>query len=241
MDVSTTNLVLLAVAPGLAIALGFYFVDRYDREPIGLLLKLFFLGVFVTLPTIFLEKLLTRFLPYFDLITDDNAFLIHILKVAWVAFIVAAFSEEFFKRLVVFAVAYRHSAFNEKFDGIIYSVFVALGFATLENILYVVGYRSYEVGISRAVISVPGHMLFAVIMGYYISLAKYATTNKCRRHYFRQSLLMPIIFHGLFDFILMINITWLIPFFIVFLVLLWTVGIKKINEYYKESKERFGK
>ena len=123
------RLFVIAVTPGIALAMGLYLTDRYDREPVRLLLKLF-LGMLSAVPTIFVERFLSNinFLP-------------GILSIAWTTYIVAGFTEEYFKRLVVMRVAYYHSAFDEKLDGIIYCAYSALGFATVENIMYGVGLR----------------------------------------------------------------------------------------------------
>jgi len=221
------RLVIIAVIPGIALALGLYLTDRYDREPVRLLVKLFLFGILSAIPTIFAERFLSRldFLP-------------GLLSVAWTSFIVAGFTEEFFKRAVVMVVAYRHNAFNEKLDGIIYCAFASLGFATIENIMYVVtGYDADPyIGLYRGLLSVPAHMLFAVTMGYYLSLARFSPDNQCQARYLSLSLFMPILYHGIFDFILMARIPILLILFIPFVVFMWIASLKKLNRFYKESK-----
>jgi len=132
------RLVIIAVIPGIALSIGLYLTDRYDREPVKLLIKLFLFGMLSAIPTIIVE----RFLSNFNLFAG-------FLSIVWTAFIVAGLTEEFFKRLVVMKFAYHHGAFNEKLDGIIYCTYSALGFATIENIMYVVsGYRTYAVDVN---------------------------------------------------------------------------------------------
>ncbi|HBH11693.1 MAG TPA: PrsW family intramembrane metalloprotease, partial [Clostridiales bacterium] len=158
------NLFVTAVTPGIALAIIIYLIDRYDREPVGVLLKTFIGGAIIVIPTVFLESILSG-LNFFG----------GFLSVAFTSFIVAGFSEEFFKRMVVMRVAFNHVAFDEKLDGIIYCVIASLGFATIENIMYVV-FRFPDVetvGLYRAFLSVPAHMLFGITMGYYLSLAKF--------------------------------------------------------------------
>lgn len=221
------DLFALAITPGIALALGIYLTDRYDREPIHLLLKMFIFGMVSVVPIMLIEKVLTR-LNFFS----------GLLSIAYVAFIVAGFSEEFVKRLIVINFAYNHKAFNEKLDGIVYAVFVSLGFATVENVLYVVFRFSHisEVGIQRAIFSVPAHMLFAITMGYYLSLAKYSTDHKKSKYYLNLSLLIPIILHGIYDYILMAKNEMLMILFIPFVIFLWSYNLRKLNAYYKESK-----
>lgn len=219
---------MIAVAPGIALALGIYLTDRYDREPIGLLVKVFLLGSLAVIPIAFIESILLRF----------NIFS-GVLGAAYISFVVAGFTEEFFKRSVVLRSAYNHSAFDEKLDGIVYSVFSALGFATVENIMYVVFRFSANayIGLYRGILSVPAHMLFGVTMGYYLSLAKFATDEEIRRRNLKRALLIPMLLHGIFDFILMSKIPMLMVLFIPFVIYLWAVNLKKLNSYVRESKD----
>ncbi len=221
------RLVIVAVIPGIALSLGMYLTDRYDREPVTLLLKLFLFGMLAAIPTIIVERMLS----------NVNIFP-GILSIIWTAFIVAGFTEEFFKRLVVMRLAYYHDAFNEKLDGIIYCTFSALGFATIENIMYVVtGYDADPyIGLYRGLLSVPAHMLFAVTMGYYLSLAKFSPEHRTHSYYSTRSLVIPILLHGTFNFILMSGIPLLMLLFIPFVIFLWVTNLKKLNLFYKESK-----
>ncbi len=225
-----TRLLMIAIAPGLALALGIYLTDRYDREPIPLLIKVFVFGALSVIPTAIVERILMSF----------NIFS-GILGAAFTAFIVAGFTEEFFKRKAVIYTAFHHRAFDEKLDGIIYAVFAALGFATIENIVYVVFRFAANpyVGLYRGILSVPAHMLFGITMGYYLSLSKFVTVEKLKRSYFSKSLFIPIFLHGIFDFILMAKIPKLMFLFIPFIIYLWTVNLKRLNEYAKESQDSY--
>ncbi|ERJ13604.1 PrsW family intramembrane metalloprotease [Haloplasma contractile] len=226
IDRFSLDLVAVAVIPVITILLIFYYIDRHEKEPIGLLLKLFLFGMLISGPILFLEIML----DYFNRFTG-------VVSYFYTAFIVAGFSEEFFKRSVVIKLAFNNKHFNERFDGIIYSVFVSLGFALVENVLYVIfGYQSYQVGISRAFLSVPSHMLFAVTMGYYLSLSKYSTNERKKMNYYRQSLIAPILLHGAFNFIIAIQAFVFMPIFLIFLVYLWYINILRINKL-KHVKE----
>jgi len=221
------RLFVIAVIPGIALAMGLYLTDRYDREPVWLLLKLFLFGMLSAVPTIIVERFLSNinFLP-------------GLLSIAWTTYIVAGFTEEFFKRLVIMRVAYNNIAFDEKLDGIIYCAYSALGFATVENIMYVVsGYDADPyIGWYRGLLSVPAHMLFAITMGYYLSLAKFSPDKETGARYFTMSLVMPVLFHGTFNFILLSQIHMLMILFIPFVIYMWYVNLKKLNRYYQESK-----
>jgi len=225
------NLFMTAITPGIAFGLLFYFFDRHDREPIRILLKVFIMGIFSVIPTIFIENILSNF----------NVFP-GILGIGYTAFIVAGLTEEFMKRQVVLKTVYFNPVFDEKLDGIVYCVMSALGFATIENILYIV-FRFSDVesiGFYRAIISVPAHMLFAVTMGYYLSLSKFALTPEESQFYLKKSLAVPAVLHGIFDFILMSQIAILMVLFVPFIIYLWINNFKKLNMYYADSKRKNG-
>ncbi|TCO74841.1 PrsW family intramembrane metalloprotease [Marinisporobacter balticus] len=226
----STRLFVIAISPGLALALGIYLTDRYDREPVDLLIKVFLLGALAVIPTAFVERMLVSFNIFGG-----------VLAAAYTAFIVAGFTEEFFKRAVVLKTAYRHSAFDEKLDGIVYAVFSALGFATVENVMYVVFRFAANpyIGLYRGILSVPAHMLFGVTMGYYLSLSKFADDEKMRRSYLKRALIVPVMLHGIFDFILMAKIPTLMIFFIPFVIYLWIINLRRLNEYTKESRRTY--
>jgi len=161
-----------------------------------------------------------------------------ILGAGYTAFIVAGLVEEYMKRQVVIKQVYYNPVFNEKLDGIVYCVMSALGFATIENIMYVV-FRFPDVesiGLYRALLSVPAHMLFAITMGYYLSLSKFASTPEESNYFYKKSLTVPVILHGIFDFILMSGIELLMLLFIPFVIYLWVTNLKKLNMYYNDSK-----
>lgn len=223
-------LILLAVAPGAALVVFILINDRYDREPARLLLKVFLMGMLVTLPTIVVELAG----GYFNIFSG-------IAGKAFEAFIVVGFSEEYFKRRVVLRYAYYHPAFNEKLDGIVYCSLAALGFATLENIFYVVSYYASQpnIWITRALLSVPVHMLLGIIMGYYLSLAKYCPDPRKCPGFMAKSLFIPALLHGAFDFALMSDYPLLSLLFIPIAAYLWISGMIKLRRYYVDSRRHF--
>lgn len=222
------NLFITAITPGIALAIIIYLIDKHDREPVKLLIKTFIGGAIIVIPTILVESILSGFNIFSGL-----------LSAAFTGFIVAGFTEEFFKRFVVMRIAYNNPAYNERLDGIVYCVIAALGFATVENVMYVV-FRFADVesvAIYRAILSVPAHMLFAITMGYYLSMAKFSIDPVQKKIYYSKSLTIPMILHGIFDFILMSENQILMIVFFPFVIYLWRVNLKKLNQYYKESKE----
>lgn len=221
-------LIIAAIAPAILLLFIIYTIDHHNREPLRLLLRLYLLGMIVTLPILFVELTLQQLniFAYFD--TDLNN--------AYEAFIVAGFTEELFKWFIVLIFAYRHIAYDEHLDGIIYCVFIGLGFATVENILYVLG-GDFTLAITRGILSVPMHMLFAVTMGYYLSLCKFADTLSKKGYNLLVSLLLPILLHGLYDYLLLSRYRILLLLFIPFVLWMWISNIRHLYHYYKDSSD----
>ena len=113
------------------------------------------------------------------------------------AFFVVALTEESFKLLALWIVLRKNPFFDEHFDPIVYAVCVGLGFAAIENVTYIFGEEEWVyIAIGRALLAVPGHYAFAVIMGYYYSL--YHFTDHSRRAAVL-ILLAPVLAHGVYD------------------------------------------
>lgn len=185
-------LIAIALAPALAIAVFIYFKDKHEKEPLGLLLKCFFLGGVSIVPAIILELF---FGPRLSLNEYWSHNFVH-------AFIVVGFSEEFSKYIFFKRYAYNRAEFNEPFDGIIYSVMVSLGFAAVENVMYVMD-GGAGVGILRMFTAVPAHASNAVMMGYFAGLAKFNPQRE--KTLLITGLLAATFFHGAYDFCLFVN------------------------------------
>ncbi|OQP59947.1 hypothetical protein A3860_35485 [Niastella vici] len=189
------SLLALAIAPGAAITVYIYSRDKYDREPLKPLLISFLLGMAATVPAIFIQNKLKPVV--YGLFPGGNLWYYILLS-----FIVVAASEEGCKFIMLRLYAYRHKAFNEPFDGIIYSVMVSMGFATLENIGYVLS-SGFTTGIIRMFLSVPSHGAFAVLMGYHTGLAKFDKPRGIQ--HMIKGVLLAIFFHGAFDLFLLLQ------------------------------------
>lgn len=178
----------IALAPGVAIALFIYLKDKHEREPLYLLITCFLFGIFST----FLTLMISWPLNLLIILREDDVvheFFNAIFKVA----LVEEFSKFIFLRFILFP----NKNFNEPFDGIVYAVMVGMGFATLENLLYVFEY-GFETGLLRMFTAVPAHATFAIMMGYYIGKAKFI---HARNFYFAaMALIVPTLFHGAYDY-----------------------------------------
>src|SRR4030095_1130012 len=188
-------LLALALAPGFAIIFYFYLKDEFDREPFKNLLISFGLGILSTIPAALIQIYFESELQH-RLRPDSPLFY------ALYAFLVVGFGEELCKFFMLRSYAYRKMAFNEPFDGIVYSVMVSMGFATLENVFYVME-GGMSTALVRMFISVPAHACFGVIMGYHVGLAKFDRPNGVR--HLATGLIQASIFHGAFDFFLFLQ------------------------------------
>ena len=184
-------LLAIATAPGVAIGLYIYLKDKHEREPIGLLIKAFMFGMLSTLLTFIISIPISSMIPIDEQDIGEQA--IH-------AFLLVALIEEFSKFVFLRGVLYRNKNFNEPFDGIVYSVMVGMGFATLENILYVSD-GGVGTAILRMFTAVPAHASFAILMGYFLGKAKF---EHKKGYYAIYALGVATVFHGSYDYFLFI-------------------------------------
>jgi RsiW-degrading membrane proteinase PrsW (M82 family) len=201
--------------PALFLLRTIYRADGVEKEPTGLLLKLVVWGVVSTIPAVWLERLGTAVLD--RVLTPGST--AHTIALA---FLVVAVVEEGMKFLLLKWRSWHHPAFNYRFDGVVYAVFVSLGFAAYENILYVFNY-GLSVALPRALLAVPGHMSFAVAMGIYYGRAKcYWRRGHDAAAKFNLILgyLLAVFLHGFYDACAMIGTGLAMLLFIVFVVLM---------------------
>lgn len=231
-------LLLAALVPAAFLMVQVYRLDRIEKEPAGLLLKLALFGALSGLAAGAIEGALTRVLD----VTLGGGMLRLMLE----NFLAVALVEEACKRWVVLKFAWNHPAFDYRFDAVVYCVFSALGFAALENILYVAEY-GFAVAVSRALLSVPGHCFFAVYMGIYLGQAKMAERAMQRYYielpdetpgqYLRASLLVPTLLHGFWDFSLSVG-GWLMTILFYLFVLAFFIDAYRKLRFAAGSDER---
>lgn len=208
------SILAAAIAPGIALLAYFYWKDRYDAEPLPMIAKLFLTGVLIVLPIMIVQRGLT-------MLWGESPFAF--------SFVISSGVEEFFKWFVLYHIIYNHTEFDEPYDGIVYAVAVSLGFATLENVLYAF-LQPVTMGslMIRALLPVSGHALFGVFMGYSLGRAKFSAGRKVRVH-LALSLLVPVILHGIYDYLMMTASQAWIWLVVPFMSLLWFSGIRYVN------------
>ncbi|MCZ6508778.1 MAG: PrsW family glutamic-type intramembrane protease, partial [Acidobacteria bacterium] len=172
-------IVFSALVPSLLLVWYFHSRDVYP-EPPRVLWTVFILGVATVLPVVLVAR------PFDALLDQISSPLAYGFASA---FVQAAIPEELFKFLVVWFFAARHRAFDEPIDGVIYGVVASLGFATLENVLYVAG-GGLHVAVTRALTAVPSHAFLGAIMGYFVGRAKFSAE---RGRFLAWALLLPIL------------------------------------------------
>ena len=230
---SNLFIVLIAVIPALIMMIFIYFQDNHEREPLGLLLKIFGLGVLSAVPSIICEAIAEKLIN----VTFGGTFLIYHMVTA---FFGVAIIEEGFKFLAAYMVTWRNKHFNYKFDGVIYCLFGSMGFAAIENVLYLFRAEADAVvgrGIQRGLLAIPAHAMCAILMGYFYGNAKYAKSYGDRPGV-KKNLFMGFIIacslHGFYDFCLMTQ-RWL--FFMIFCVFVVAADVLTIIQVIKAKKE----
>ncbi len=209
-------ILIASLAPVFIILFYIYFRDKYDREPLGLLVRSLVAGMLLVIPIFFVERFLVSVMPPLN----------KVMAAVYHSFAVAGTTEEAFKFLALYLLIWKNPNFNEKFDGIVYAVFVSLGFAAVENVMYVMD-GGYQTAVVRAITAVPAHALFGVTMGYYLGIAR--MYSEIRTENLRKALLIPILLHGIYDFILMVEVDWLLALFIPYVIYLYVVGARKMR------------
>lgn len=193
---SVVFLISAALAPPVALLLLVYHMDRLEKEPPRLLFALFLRGAAAMVPILVLEVLADQFIDFFSWNYYAYLFLAY--------FVVPGFIEEGVKYRVLLRRVWKEPNFNCYFDAVVYAVFVSLGFAAVENVMYVLT-SGFETAVARAVFAIPGHMMFGVVMGVGIAQAKWSQRSaqpQAAKQLRRRAFLAAAVLHGLYDFLL---------------------------------------
>lgn len=181
----------VAIAPGLFWLWFFYSRDKLEKEPLGQVVAVYLFGMLAIIPALIIQLSLTT-----------NT---------WIdTVIMAPLTEEPSKLLCLLILLKRKNgklrrSFNEPMDGIVYGAATALGFATVENVFYVINAASAgdmgAISILRAIFSVPGHALWGAVWGFAVSKAWFAIGSQGKKlAIILGGLIAAMLFHGLFNF-----------------------------------------
>ena len=168
------NIILLILAILPVVLLGMYIYNKdKDKEPKKTLFKVFVGGILAAVLTVIISILFEYFIPYFS--GDSSKY--DGFKLFLYSFFLIGIVEEFCKWILLYIFSYHDREYDELYDMIVYSVFIGLGFASIENILYVYD-GGIRVALIRFFLAIPAHVSMGIFMGYYLSFAKLADVNK---------------------------------------------------------------
>ena len=212
----TWLILVISLAPALFWLWFFYKQDCYEPEPLSLVAKMYFLGMVAAGVALFVENSIIPYVP---------GLLFPALAVP--------VTEELAKFSMVVLFVFRDAEFDEPMDGIVYATATALGFATLENVLYVLPVQSLSSlvvsGTFRAILSVPGHALFAVFWGFALGIAKFRPPGK-KAGIVAAGLILAIAVHGFFNLLLDLSYPGLAVLFLLILPVIWWIAEKRIRK-----------
>jgi RsiW-degrading membrane proteinase PrsW (M82 family) len=229
-------LALVAAAPSLALLSYFYLRDRYEREPVGHIVAAYVLGMFALAAAQGLVFMAS------DWVSSDWLHSGGEPARFFDAFVLAGVAEELAKWVVLVAAVYAWREFDEPMDGLLYGVAIALGFAALENFPFLSS-RGLAIAWQRAIFAVPAHALFGGCMGFYVGRAKFAPADGMRRHRFWLSMILsfvvPVGFHGAYDFALLHGLGWKVWTAVTLLSLaFWVFVLRRVKRAQKDSPYR---
>ena len=184
---------IFAIIPTIFLVRYFYLKDINKPEPIRLIIKIFIMGILCTIPIVFIEIMVIEIIQPFT----SNIIIYSFLQ----AFIVAGLCEETMKLMVIKFFIYDNKHFDEIMDGIVYTIVASLGFACLENIMYVIE-GGLPTALLRSFTAVPLHAFSSGIMGYYIGKSKFSKTNS--KQYILKGLVIAVFIHGSYNFVLFV-------------------------------------
>ncbi len=234
------TLLILSVLPSVLLGRYIYKKDVVEKESRKLLTKLIIVGVLSTFTTLIITLIVSSIFPVLS--ADESS--LDLFSLAVHVFFGIAIIEEFSKWIWNYFVSWKNEEFNYLYDAIVYSVFVSLGFATFENILYVFEGAltgiGYTIALYRMVLAVPAHAFFGVTMGYYLGLAKLLEINGDKDKssiYKLLSVIMPTTYHFLYDYLIMANLEGI---FYLFVIYLYIVSFRKVKKISSVTTNLFG-
>ena len=205
-------IITAAVAPVLALLSFFYLRNEMFTEPRRTLVRAFLYGAIITFPILFIQYVLEAEGVIAQPFVSNVLF--------------ASALEEFFKWLILFIAILGHVEFDDPYDGILYGVAVSLGFATVENIIYLLSFGIEEAFV-RALLPVSSHALFGVVMGYYFGRGKFATNNR-QKEYLAIAFFAAFALHFSYNTILTIKDNFLY-IMVPFMFFLWWFALRKVK------------
>ena len=220
-------LFIVSVLPVFLIGLFIYKKGKQNGSE-KLLVKLFIGGIGSCFLVLVVSLILKLIFPIMS--ADRNS--LNLFELIIYVFIGVALVEESCKWIMVYKISYNDDQFDRFYDAIVYSVFVALGFACFENLLYVYS-NGIGNGIARALLAVPGHACDGIFMGYYLGLAKISDLNSrkdLKKKNLILSIVVPTILHEIYDYCLFTGKPLFIILFFIFVICMYIYSFKKVKK-----------
>lgn len=217
-------LLTVAIAPGLALFSYLYLRKKIAKEPSRTVFHAFIYGAIMTFPILFIQHVFE----------EEQVFHNEFFRNA----LFSSSLEEFFKWIILFTLVYKTIEFEDAYDGILYGASVSLGFATVENILYLLTF-GLDTAFIRALLPVSSHALFGVVMGYYFGKAKFSAVGDQGR-WITLAFLAPFLLHALYNGILFLYDYWLY-LMIPFMLFLWWFGLTRVKYAHTFAMQQFRK
>ena len=229
----TVILFVLALLPAMFLMFLIYKMDKKEKEPVSLLIKLLFVGVLCAIPATLLEELAGGLVT---MIPGMTTAVYAVISAVYIGII-----EEGCKFFAMHHFTWCDPDFNYRFDGVVYAVFVSLGFAAIENVMYV-SLLGLKTAFLRAVLAVPAHFAFAVYMGSFYGSAKNAEVRGKGSAVKRNLIfayITAIVFHALYDGCLFLNNDLTGILFVALVILMYIITIVKMRRSAKEDASVF--
>lgn len=226
VDIMFYKLILFIIAILPVIILGYYIYSKdKEKEPGKLLLKLFLGGIVSAILTLIISYITNSVFKEIILSRDNNSISLFVYTFLFVAFV-----EEISKFLITYLLSYHNKEYDQFYDMIVYAVFISLGFAWIENVLYVYD-GGLKVALLRGILAVPTHVSVSIFMGYYLSLCKVAELHGSPKkgQYLLLSIFIPTSLHGIYDYLIYSSNYWCIYLYYTFIIVLYFRAYKKVK------------
>ncbi|PID22776.1 PrsW family intramembrane metalloprotease [Sporosarcina sp. P3] len=217
-------LLTVAIAPALALFSYLYLRKQIAKEPSKSLFHAFIYGAIMTFPILFIQHVFEEEHVF------NHEFFRNVLFTSSL--------EEFFKWIIIFIFVYKTIEFEDAYDGILYGASVSLGFATVENILYLLSF-GLDTAFIRALLPVSSHALFGIVMGYYFGKAKFSAASE-KAKWIAIAFLAPFLLHVFYNSILFTYDDWLY-LMIPFMLFLWWFGLTRVKYAHTFAMQQFRK
>lgn len=220
-------LILAAIFPIILLAIIFYRLDKIEKEPKKELVKALFSGLGAVILTLVFSFMLNIHKIDSESLSSSGIILYTFFGIAII--------EEASKWIISYFLLKKNKHLDSLYDYMLYVIYVGLGFALIENILYSLSGGMF-VAIFRAILTVPSHAFYAIFMGYYLEKAK--EDSKHKKKYMLLSLVIPFVLHGIFDALLLLGEVYAILLFFVFIIFLYVKSISLVKKIQREDSKK---